>query len=88
MPVLYKCAEYFLKHCDKDSRVKYEAFKNDQSVWLNNFADYTSIKKFYDAKAQKEGVSGVESMWNNFWPKDLATHDMTAVSKLGKNRRN
>lgn len=81
MPVLYKCAEYFLKNADKESRVKYEAFKNDNSSWLNNFADYTSIKKFYDKKAQDEGVSGVESMWNRFWPKDLAAHDMAAVSK-------
>lgn len=81
MPLLYKCAEYFLAGCDKESRVKYEAFKNDNSSWLNNFADFTSIKKFYDEEARKQGVSGVASMWNQFWPKDLASHDMTAVSK-------
>lgn len=81
IPTLYKCAAYFLKNCNNDDRVAYEAFKNDNSVWLNNFADYTSIKKFYDDKAQKEGVSGSASMWNQFWPKDLASHDMAAVSK-------
>ena len=81
MPVLYKCAEYFLANTKKADRIKYEAFKNDNSVWLNNFADYTSIKKFYDAKAQSENVTGVKSMWNQFWPKDLASHDPSAVSK-------
>ncbi len=81
MPVLYKCAEYFLKNCSAKDRVKYEAFKNDQSAWLNNFADYTSIKKFYDAKAQSEKVVGIKSMWNQFWPEKLALHDMSEVSK-------
>ncbi len=80
MPVLYKCAAFFLKNCTEKDRVKYEAFKNDQSAWLNNFADYTSIKKFYDTQAQKEGVSGEKSMWNRYWPKDLACHDPSAVS--------
>ncbi len=81
MPLLYKCGSYFQKHCNQADRVAYEAFKNDNAVWLNNFADFTSIKKFYDAKAKDEGVSGVKSMWNQFWPKDLASHDPTAVSK-------
>ena len=81
IPLLYKCAEYFLKNCKKADRAKYEAFKNDNQVWLNNFADYTSIKKFYDAEAQKKNVTGIDSMWNRFWPKDLASHDPAAVSK-------
>ncbi len=80
MPLLYKCASYFLKHCSQVDRVKYEAFKNDNSVWLNNYADFTSIKKFYDAKAVSEGISGVKSMWNQFWPRELAGHDPSAVS--------
>ncbi|MBR4246530.1 MAG: 4-alpha-glucanotransferase [Treponema sp.] len=81
MPVLAKCAAYFLKKCSEDDRVKYEAFKNDQSSWLNNYADYTSIKNFYDAKAKNEGVEGVASMWNRWWPRELAEHDASAVSR-------
>ncbi len=81
MPVLYKCAAYFLNNSSQEDRVKYEAFKNDQSAWLDNFAAYTSIKKFYDAEAQKQGVSGTASMWNQFWPKNLASHSPSAVSK-------
>ena len=45
-PVLYKCAAYFLSHCSKKDRIAYEAFKNDQSAWLDNFANFTSIKKY------------------------------------------
>ena len=81
MPVLAKCAAYFLKNCSSEDRVKYEAFKNDQSSWLNNYADYTSIKNFYDAKAKNEGVEGVASMWNRWWPRELAEHDASAVSR-------
>ena len=47
MPLLYKCGSYFQKHCNQQDRVAYEAFKNDNAVWLNNFADFTSIKKFF-----------------------------------------
>ena len=81
LPVLAKCAAYFLKNCAKEDRVKYEAFKNDQSSWLNNYADYTSIKNFYDAKAKKEGIEGVATMWNRWWPRELAAHDPSAVSR-------
>ncbi|MBO4387491.1 MAG: 4-alpha-glucanotransferase [Treponema sp.] len=81
MPVLAKCASYFLKKCSNEDRASYEAFKNDQSSWLNNYADYTSIKNFYDQKAKNEGVEGVASMWNRWWPRELAEHNPTAVSR-------
>ena len=80
-PVLYKCADFFLENCSKADRDLYEAFKNDNSAWLNNFADFTSIKYFYDSEAEKQGVSGIAQMWNAFWPKDLAKCDKKAVSK-------
>ena len=80
-PVLYRCAAYFLSHCTEADRALYEAFKNDQSAWLNNFADYTSIKKHYDAMASRQGIKGVKSMWNQFWPRELASHDPAAVSR-------
>ena len=81
MPVLAKCASYFQKNCSKEDRVAYEAFKNDNAEWLDNYANFTSIKQFYDAKAEKEGVSGIAQMWNAYWPKDLASCDPSAVSK-------
>ena len=81
LPVLFKCAAYFLDHCSYEDRVAYEAFKNDNAVWLDSYADFTSIKSFYDAEAQKKGISGVKGMWNAFWPHDLASCDPAAVSK-------
>lgn len=81
MPVLFKCASYFQSNCSKKDREAYEAFKNDNADWLDNYANFTSIKQFYDAKAQNEGISGIAQMWNAFWPKDLASCDPSAVSK-------
>lgn len=81
MPVLFKCAANFLLNCSADDRIRYEAFKNDQSVWLNNYADFTSIKNYYDSEAGRQGVSGAASMWNSFWPTDLASYDPAAVSR-------
>ncbi|HBG65248.1 MAG TPA: 4-alpha-glucanotransferase [Treponema sp.] len=80
IPVLYTCAAYFLAHSGEQDRVAYEAFKNDNAAWLDAFADYTSIKKHYDAEAMRKGVEGADSMWNRFWPKELASHDPAAVS--------
>ena len=68
IPVLKNCAVYFMENASKEDRQKYEAFKNDESAWLNNFAIFMSIKEFYDAKANAEGVSGTASVWNAFWP--------------------
>lgn len=80
-PVLKKCASYFLANASTEDRTKYEAFKNDESAWLDNFATFMSIKEFFDAKAVEEKVSGIASVWNSFWPKELASHDLKAVSK-------
>lgn len=81
MPVLFKCADFFLKNCNKKDRDAYEAFKNDNAAWLDNYANFTSIKQFYDSEAEKKGISGIAQMWNAFWPKDLAKCDAAAVSK-------
>ena len=81
VPVLYTCAQYFLSHASKKDRAAFQAFKNAQSSWLDNFANFTSIKKFYDAEAAAKKVTGVDSMWNRFWPKALASHNEEAVSK-------
>ena len=87
MPVLFKCASYFLNNCSKSDRELYEAFKNDNSAWLNNYADFTSIKQFYDSEAEKQGVNGIAQMWNAFWPKNLAKCDKKSVSKYTVHNR-
>ncbi len=80
-PVLYKCASYFLDNAAKTDLENFEAFKKEQSDWLDNFAAFTSIKKFYDKKAQDEKVEGSASMWNQYWPKGLASHDETEIKE-------
>lgn len=78
IPVLKTAAEHFLSGADEAERVKYEAFKNDNSFWLDNYSIFMSIKEFYDAKAQKEEKFG--AMWSNYWPHNLAVHQPKAVS--------
>lgn len=84
MPVLRKCAEYFASCAEEKDRALYEAFCKKEKGWLNNFASYMSIKEFYDAKAQEEKVEGSASVWNKFWPKDLAACRKSAVTKWNK----
>lgn len=85
IPVLFKCAAYFLSNCNKNDRIAYEAFKNDNASWLDNYANFTSIKQYYDAEADKKGISGIAQMWNAFWSKDLAACDPKAVSNWNAN---
>ncbi len=77
-PVLNACADYFQKNAGKDDRVAYEAFKNDNSAWLDNYADFMSIKAIYDKKAEEEKTSGI---WFKYWPEDLRACNPSAVSK-------
>lgn len=81
LPLLSKCAAYFLAHCSAQDRAAYEAFKNDNAAWLDRYADFTSIKQYYDAEAQRQGISGIKGMWNAFWPRELASCNRAAVSK-------
>lgn len=84
MPVLRKCAEYFAANASEDDRLLYETFCKKEENWLDNFASFMSIKEFYDKKAQEEKVEGTASVWNKYWPKDLASCEKTAVSKWNK----
>lgn len=83
-PVLYKCAQYFLKNASAEDKAAFAEFKTSQANWLDNFAAFTSIKKFYDAKAQEEKIEGAATMWNQYWPKPLASHDQAEVEKWNR----
>ncbi len=77
-PVLATAADFFQKNCSAADRAKYEAFKNDNSAWLDNYANFMSIKAVYDKKAADEKASGI---WFKYWPADLRSCDPSAVSK-------
>ena len=79
--VLSQAAPYFLDKASVKDIKAFEKFCQKNSSWLNDWALFTSIKKFHDAKAQREKVEGSASMWNAYWPKDLARHDSAALAK-------
>ena len=76
---LQKCAEYFLNNASKEDKNEYLAFCKQKKSWLDEFATFMSIKSFYDKKASEEKPSS--SIWYDYWPKELAKHDETAVKK-------
>lgn len=77
-PVLNKCASYFEKNATAEDKALYVEFCNTNSSWLDQYALFMSIKLFYDEKAQSEKVQS--SMWNQYWPRELATHDEKAIA--------
>lgn len=79
IPLLKTAARQFLQRSKPDSRTAYEAFKNNNASWLDNYAVFMSIKEVYDKKAAEEGTWG--AMWSNYWPKELASHNPETVSK-------
>ena len=79
IPVLKKAAEFFLKNASCEDKEKYKKFTQNSMDWLDNYAIFMSIKEFYDEKAKKENCFG--AMWNNYWPKNLASHSEKAIIK-------
>ncbi|MDR2897220.1 MAG: 4-alpha-glucanotransferase [Spirochaetaceae bacterium] len=78
IPLLKLAASQFLDSAKKEDRTRYEAFKNDNAGWLDNYSIFMSIKEYYDEEARKADVQG--AMWNNYWPRELAIRDPKAVS--------
>lgn len=56
---------------------EYRAFVKEHEFWLEDYALFRDIKRFYDDKAAQEGLQG--KLWNNYWPKDLASRDQKAL---------
>ena len=81
IPLLYKCAEYFLLNASPSQKKQFSSFKKKNDSWLSDYALFTSIKNFYDKKASEEKVWGEASRWNNFWEKPLARHEAEALKK-------
>lgn len=88
IPVLYKCAAYFLENATENDKKLFENFKKKNKSWLTDFALFTSIKKFYDEKAVNEKLWGEQTRWNNFWAKDLASHNSESLKIWAKENQN
>ncbi len=82
MPVLKKCAEFFLTNASDEDKALYKEFCKGKASWLDNFVTFMSIKNFYDAKAAEEKPES--SMWYAYWPKELARCEKEAVNQWRK----
>ncbi len=82
MPVLKKAASYFLENASAEDLSLYKKFAKDKKSWLDMFTTFMSIKAFYDKKAEEEKPAS--SLWNNYWPKELARCESDAVSEWQK----
>ena len=88
LPVLDKCASFFLENASDDDKIQFEQFKKDNKEWLDDYASFMSIKSFFDRRAQEEKKSGIQTVWFNYWDKDLALHENSAVLKWNKEHKN
>ena len=81
LPALSKCALYFLSHANDADRDAFASFKNDNEAWLDTYVVFMSVKNFFDekAKTQDGNPGGKNVMWNNSWPKELASCEPKAV---------
>ncbi|MCF0241261.1 MAG: 4-alpha-glucanotransferase [Treponema sp.] len=79
MPVLEKCAQYFLQNASPSDKESYKKFCKEKSSWLENFSLFMSIKSFYDKKAAEEKPA--DSRWNFYWPEGLKNHDESALKE-------
>lgn len=79
MPVLKKCALYFLQNASVEDKNQYLNFCKEKKNWLDDFSLFMSIKSFYDNKASVEKPEN--SIWFSYWQKELAQHDLNALKK-------
>ncbi|MGI5172948.1 4-alpha-glucanotransferase [Treponema sp. OMZ 840] len=85
IPLLKKAAHTFLTRSNEKYTKTYTDFKNKQHFWLDDYALFMSIKEYYDAQAQKEGLFG--KLWNNYWPKALALREKAALADWQKSHK-
>jgi 4-alpha-glucanotransferase len=83
IPLLKKAATAFLSRA---TSADFMTFQDDQSIWLDDYALFMSIKEAYDKKAADEKLSG--KLWNNYWPKELATRVPQALNEWKKTHAN
>jgi 4-alpha-glucanotransferase len=77
-PLLFKAARRFSMGAAGAERAAYEAFREKNAAWLDDYALFMSIKEHYTALAIKADVFG--AMWANYWPKELARGEAAALA--------
>ena len=84
-PLLKTAAKQFKERATPQLLEEYKTFKTTNKDWLYDYASFMSIKEFYDEKARSEKAAS--SIWNTFWPSELALCKQEAVSQWNKNHR-
>ncbi len=79
IPLLKDAGKRFLKKASKKKLSAFKQFCKEQASWLESYVLFMNIKAHYDKKARQEAVDG--AMWNNYWSKDLAHRDESALKK-------
>lgn len=85
LPVLKEAALYFIKNADNEAKELYKSFCKKNKEWLEMYASFMSIKDFYDKKALEEKPES--SLWNVYWPKELARCEKEAVELWKKEHK-
>lgn len=82
--ILDKAADAFASRASAARRAAFESFAAENAGWLSDYALFMSIKREYDAKSMAAGRFG--DMWSNWWPKELALGDRTALESWRASR--
>jgi len=75
LPLLRRAAERFLDRNSSDERERFEAFRQAEAWWLDDFALYTAIGRHYT-----ELSPPVYGAWNEVWERDLALRRPEALA--------
>jgi 4-alpha-glucanotransferase len=79
LPRLRSIAESFLANAPETIGQQYEQFCVAHQCWLDDYALFAAVKRFFDAKQVDGGVR--DSSWNVFWDRDIAHRTPEAVGK-------
>ncbi|MCB0223011.1 MAG: 4-alpha-glucanotransferase [Anaerolineae bacterium] len=82
IPLLEKAAKNFIEMADPARKSDFDAFCQEQDVWLDDYALFMAVKEHFDAKAKEEEVFG--AMWSNYWDKDIALRQPAAIERWHK----
>lgn len=80
LPLLDKIALYIIEQNDTNFKSAFDAFAIKNGYWLDDWADYITLKNFYDRQALKQKVYGINSIWSYFWPEQIKKHLAPALA--------
>lgn len=72
-PLLEKAADLFLAEAEEDERAAYEAFKNENAWFLDDYALYQVLCRVYN-----------DSRWFEVWPAELRLRKPSALTTVRK----